>query len=152
MSDPTIISRNQIFNALLALGAATTWGAGAFKTSGRKYRDPTDFSPAELPALIQLETTEQAASTTGMPYTRSLDVVWLVYFATDATDPTDVGAAVMADILDALQASLAATGPDDNQTLGGLVHNVAISDMIYKVAGDDTGAGMIVVPLRIIAP
>ena len=152
MSEPVLLTRNRIFKALLALADNAAWNGQGFKSRARKYRDPMDFDPSELPALIQIEPTEQPAATSGMPYKRTFHCVWLIYFATDVSDATDIGAELMSDILDAIQGVIAPPGPDDMQTLGGLVHNVTISDMIYKVAGDDTGAGMIVVPLQIIAP
>jgi len=152
MSDRVLITRNQIFNAALALGAGAVWGSRTFSTATRKWREPESIPPDELPCLVQVEAAENVATQTGMPPRRTFELTWLAFFNTDVNDKTDLGQAVAADIVDALARRIASDGPDDQQTLGGLVHNLHIADTILKVSGDDTGLGMVVVPLRIEVP
>ena len=152
MSDPVLVTRNQRFNAIFDVVNNVGWGGRAFVTKSRKWREPSSLSSSERPAVFQIEPVEGFTQTTGVNYKRTFDVLWLVYFDSDVNDPGDVASATMSDFLDAIERALAPDGPDATQTLGGLVHHVFIADTIHKVSGDDTGLGVVIVPLRIIGP
>jgi len=149
-------TRNQIMEALLKLAASIAWtgvsGPGQFRETTRKWRDFSQFSQAETPALIQMEPSEAVVSKLGLPNRRTFEVRWLVFFQTDPADPSDVGAVLMSDIIDAVERALYSNEPDMRQTLGGLVAGVHLGPEILKAAGDDTGEGIIAMSLSVVVP
>jgi hypothetical protein len=155
MTTPT---RNQIFTALLALTANLNLGSGnpdgktGFVVRSRKLRHFAKQTRQDSPALFQVEPREKAAQKTGLGTLRTLHASWVIYFATDANNPNDVGIAQIDDILDALDAAIAPPPGSTKQSLGGLVHHAFVDGEIDKIPGDDDGQGMIIVPLSILVP
>lgn len=155
-----MISRNDVYNALLAKAKTAAWGAGpqtSFVTVSRKWRAPADVPPDERPALFQLEPVEEIVQKTNMPYRQTFKPTWLVYTWSDPQDQTDIGAAILDDVIDALLRAIDPGAMDDfaadpRQTLDGLVYKVSVSEAILKVSGDDTGNGMAVIPLTVLVP
>ncbi len=145
-------ARNDIFDALLALGAAAQWSGGGFKSATRKFRDFSDFPSEQQPVLIQIEHKETIVQKTGLPYRRTFDVIWAVYFKSDPSDPESIGSAVMNDIIDALETALIPSGPEETQTLGNRVHHCFISGAVTKASGDIGGQGVIEIPIQILGP
>jgi hypothetical protein len=145
------MDREAIFAALFNLSQSLTWGDGqTFAFRSRRVRLWTDVP--EYPALCQSEPDEQRMVVTGLPDKTTLTAVWLIYHNA-GKDPDAVPATTTNQILDALD-TMFPTDADDYapQTLGGLVHRVAISGKIIKESGDIGGSGLLVVPLKILVP
>ena len=145
-----MVTREPIFQALFALGAAATWGqpATGFAFASRRAR-PFDDLPA-TPAFCQSEPGEEVERLAGQPPRRVLLASWTVHHSTG--DPDGLGAATNNLILDAFDAALRPDGPDGCCTLGGLVAHVAIEGEIAKDPGDLEGHALLVVPVRLLVP
>ena len=144
------MSREAIFQALFALGAAAAWGAPAtgFAFASRQARLFDDL-PA-TPALCQSEPGEEVIRLAGQPPRRVLLASWTVHHATG--DPDAAGTTTNNLILDALDAALRPDSPDGCCTLGGLVAHAWIEGEITKDPGDLEGHALMVVPVRILVP
>lgn len=144
-------TRNQIFAALFGLTANLTLGsAGSFVTRSRKFKHFSKVPTDQQPAHFQTEFLDKAQQKTGMAAIRRWHASWTVYFSSNPGDDNDVPTIAMNDIVDALEACVA--DPFNKQTLGGLVEHCFIDGEIIKIAGDDDGQGMIVVPITILVP
>ncbi len=143
--------RNEIFQALFDLTANLDLGtAGAFVTRSRKFRHWSKVDSGDQPALFQVEPLDRSTAKTRMPATRRYQVQWTVYFTSDPGNLEDVPTIKMNDILDALEGCL--FEPFLQQTLGGRVAHTFIDGEIIKVAGDDDGQGMLIIPITILGP
>lgn len=142
------MSRNSIFDALLALGAAilplgpgSAWGAAS-----RRLGDP---HKGPKPALYQVEFAEKIESRLGQMPKRQLSVMWIIYH--DAgKDQAAIPAATSANLIDAIEAKLSA--PVHRQSLSGQVYAAFIDGEIRKWEGDDDGLSIITVPITILLP
>lgn len=144
-------TRNEIFGALFGLTANLDLGsAGAFVSRSRKFKHWVKVPNNEQPALFQVEPMDRSTAKTRMPAARRFQVVWTVYFNSDPSDPEDIPAVKMNDIIDALENCL--KEPFNQQTLGGRVAHTFIDGEIIKVDGADDGQGMIVIPITILGP
>ena len=150
VSATTTTTREAIFQALFALGAAAAWGepAAGFAYASRRAR-PFDDLPA-VPAFCQSEPGEEVERAPGQPPRRVLLATWTVHHATG--DPDAPGAAANNLILDALDARLRPDGPDGCCTLGGLVAHAWIEGETLKDPGDLEGRALLAVPVRILVP
>lgn len=153
-------SRNEIYGALARLLPAVTLGGDPPRllvTTGRKFRIYGDVPADQQPAGFQTEPTEAIQQRTGLEPIRQMHAFWTFYFKTQPGDPDDVGAAIANDIVDACEAVLA-YNPDEPQdefnvqTLGGRVHACRIDGEVVKVAGDEDGQGMVLVPILLLVP
>lgn len=145
------MSRNQVFAALFALTDNLNLGsAGTFVSRSRKFKHFAKVPKDQQPAHFQTEFLDKAQQKTSMPSIRRWHASWTVYFASDPGNDEDIPTVAMNDIVDALEACLA--DPFNKQTLGGLVEHCFIDGEIIKIAGDDDGQGMIVVPITILVP
>lgn len=139
------VTRNQIYDALLALG---TNSGIAFKETGRRLRQ---FDAAAKPALFQIEPAEDYRTAMGQLRRRVFKATWVI-FHNEAEDPNAVPAATTADLLDMLDALFPDSNGPIKQTLGGLVHSVAIDGIVQKFEGDLDSQTVISVPLAITVP
>ena len=78
--------------------------------------------------------------------------VWTVYFTSDPENATDIPAIRMNTFVDQMFSVFPSNDPDQRQTLGGLVQHVFIDGDVLKIAGDDDGQGLIVIPVTILVP
>jgi hypothetical protein len=142
-------TRNQIADALLALLA----GAYPFVTASRRNRDPKRIGVAEAPCLFLLEHEETyERPSPSLPPKRRLDLVALVYVDAGA-DENAVPAAILDDILDALDAALAPESFGEGRlTIGGRVFSAMIDGTIERSSGDMTGKAAAAIPIAILVP
>lgn len=149
-------TRQQIYDALFALGAVAQWGSppSGFLYSSQRFQHWEKIS--DQPSLLQIAHEEYHEQVTGMPYKRRLTAKWVVYYRT-AADPTVAGSDLGNVILDALTAALKpvpAPGVpfNGNLTLGGLVYHTFIKGQVFRDGGDLDGQGILVVPIEILVP
>jgi hypothetical protein len=148
----TPVTRNQAFDALIALTLPTIAGK-AFSYRSRKFKHFDKVGADIQPALFQTEIEEKITQRNRMPSLRIWRVNWTVYFSSDPGDDDDMPAVAMNDFMDALEAVFPDAGDEmGGQTLGGLVDHCWIDGDVLKVAGDDDGQGMMVIPITIQAP
>jgi hypothetical protein len=144
-------AREDIFNALFALGSGLTWGSPSTTLAYAARRVKLwDDLPAQ-PALCQAEQDEDIAEVTGLPSRTTLSASWLIYHNVGKV-PTATPASETNQILDAVQVLFPSGDPDQVQTLGGLVHHCFISGKVFKDSGDLDGQGLIIVPIKILIP
>lgn len=148
--------RNQVYNALLDLGAGLTWGAGlTFKTTSRRPKTPQAVVGL-TPALFQAEYLEETTQRRGMPALRVWHVGWLIYHV--VSDPNAIPSTTNSEILDAIDTLFppadaeAPPGQPGPQTLGGLVHRVWKEGTTETYGGNSDSTVLIVVPLKIMVP
>jgi hypothetical protein len=142
------MSRNAVFDALLAL-TDITWGSGQqFQERSRRLK-MWDKAPA--PALYQIEGSESVMSTDGQLDKRTARATWIIYHVA-AKDQSATPAQTTNDILDALEAKFRPALPGARQTLGGLAYRAFIDGTIHKDNGDLDGVAQIIVPITIILP
>lgn len=141
------MTREDIYSALFALGQTVTWaGGGSFAFASRRVRL---FSAVPVfPALCQAEHDETSITRTQMPDITTLGATWLVYH-TAGKDKDAIPATTSNAILDALDALFPSEDEGWHQTLGGLVHRVAINGRVLKEHGDLDGQALLIIPLKI---
>ena len=142
------MSRNAIYDALLAIGAAVAPGGVAWGETGRRMKDP---GQTQMPALFQVENEEHAESQLGRLARRKLQVTWVIYHNTGA-DQTVAPARFTADAIDALLAALGPTPAGDQLTLSGQVFAAHVHGSIKRFAGDLDGVELVTIPITILLP
>lgn len=142
------MSRNAIFNSLLAIGQAVLpYGPGSqWGEAGRKLKTP---DKALLPALFQVEPDETYESRLGQMQKRQFSALWFIMHGA-GKDQSKIPAETTSNILDQIDAALAA--PVHRQALGGQVYAAFIDGQIRKWEGDLDGLTIIMVPIRILLP
>ena len=144
-------TREAIYSALFNLSAGVTRNAGVSSFAYRSRRVRTFSQIPEWPALCQAEHDENVNARTSLPSIKTLGAVWLIYHNV-GKDETVIPATESNSILDALDTMFPDDTSDpryDRQTLGGLVHKVAISGRVIKEHGDLDGQALLIVPLKI---
>jgi hypothetical protein len=142
------MSRNDVFDALLAL-TDITWGSGnTFIERSRRFKL---WDKAQVPSLFQVEGTESVMSTDGQLDKRTARANWVIYHR-GGNDQAVTPAETTNAILDALEAKFRPTLPGARQTLGGLAYRAFIDGTIHKDNGDLDGQALIIVPITIILP
>ena len=142
------MSRNAVFDALLAL-SDVTWGAGEqFQERSRRLKM---WDKAPCPSLYQIEGTESVVSTDGQLDKRTARATWIFYHQ-GGKDQSATPAETTNAILDALEAQFRPTLPGARQTLGGLAYRAFIDGTIHKDNGDLDGTAQIIIPITIILP
>lgn len=142
-------TREQAITALFnKLGAAY-----AFKTVGRRIRDPEDVADTKRPALYVVEHDyEYHRPGDNLPPIRSL-MAWAVVYTSAGSDQSIIPAQEQNNILDAIDTALAPDPWTDGfQTLGGIVYAALIDGTVERDSGDMTGKGMLAIPIKIIFP
>jgi stage V sporulation protein SpoVS len=142
-------SREAVMTALLALLA----GTGSFVTVSRRNRSPESIGPAQSPALMLVENSEEyEVVSNSIPPKRVLVVSAILYNDVGA-DLDAIPATAINNALDALDLALQPQTPSGLTTLpNNLVESVKISGEIVKAPGDRTGKSLAVVPIRIVLP
>lgn len=142
--------REQIYSALFSiLQGALLAPAGPFKTVSRRWQDPSQISPADRPALYQVQKDELAATATnGLPINWKATVD-LVLYSTGDTDPSAVPSSELNALLDATEAAIRSAVPGLAQSLGGIVSHCRIQGKIEIVENVQGAMAMAVVPVEI---
>jgi hypothetical protein len=142
------MSRNAIFNALLALGQAIE-PAGAGSKWGESGRRLKSIDAAIKPALFQIEPEEDFQSRLGQMPKREFGAMWIIYHEA-GKDQAAIPAEYSSDLIDLIEAKLAA--PVHRQSLDGQAYAAFINGKIRKYEGDDDGLSLIIVPISILVP
>ncbi|HEU5413982.1 MAG TPA: hypothetical protein VFW31_09505 [Candidatus Angelobacter sp.] len=146
-----LFPREQIYSALFSvLQSALLSPAGPFKTVSRRWQDPTQISPADRPALYQVQKDELATTAvTGLPVNWRTTVD-LVLYTTGDNDPTAVPSTELNSLLDAAEAAIRSAVPGLAQSLGGRVSHCRIQGKIEIVENVQGTMAMAVVPVEIL--
>ena len=142
--------REQIYAALFAqLQGALLSPAGPFKTVGRRWQDPGQISPADRPAIFQVQKDELAkTSLIGVPVLWKIGLDLVVYTAGDA-EPNVIQSTELNNLLDAVESALASTVPGLAQSLGRRVAYCRVDGKIEIVENVQGTMAMAVVPILI---
>ena len=145
------MSRETIYSALFSiLQSALLAPAGPFNSVGRRWRDPGQISPADRPALFQVQKEELASTAVnGLPihWKLSLD---LFLYTTGASDPGSIPSTELNSLLDAVEAAIRSATPGLAQSLGGKVSDCRIEGKIEIVENVQGTIALAVVPMEII--
>ena len=146
-----IFPREQIYSALFSvLQGALLSPAGPFKTVSRRWQDPTQISPADRPALYQVQKDELATTAvTGLPLNWRTTVDLVLYTSGDS-DPTAVPSTELNSLLDATEAAIRGVVPGLSQSLGSRVSHCRIQGKIEIVENVQGAMAMAVVPVEIL--
>jgi hypothetical protein len=142
--------REQIYAALFTqLKSVLLAPAGPFKTVSRRWQDPSQISPADRPALYQVQKDELAkTSVIGVPVLWKIGLDLVLYTAGDA-EPNVVQSTELNNLLDAVEVALASVTPGLAQSLGRLVTNCRIEGKLEIVENVQGTMAMAVVPILI---
>lgn len=142
------MSRNDIFDAMLAIGQQIEPGApgSLWAETGRKMKVPEQ---AQMPALFQVEGDSEYQSMLGQAARRKEQVTWVIMHNAGA-DQSVEPARYSQDLKDRIEAKL--TQPVNIQTLGGRVFAAYIEGAIRRFPGDLDGTELITVPISILLP
>jgi hypothetical protein len=130
------------------LAAAYAWKSGP----ARRLKLWNDVSTSARPACFLFEGGEDVYSWTETARVkRIIEVRLFIYLS--AKDGSVVGAALLNEVMDALDAALVPKGADElvgRNTLGGAVHHCLIEGKVLKDPGDLDGDALLVVPVKIV--
>ncbi|HKW75216.1 MAG TPA: hypothetical protein VJN64_06795 [Terriglobales bacterium] len=145
------MSREPIYSALFStLQAALLAPAGPFQTVSRRWQDPAQISPADRPALFQIQKEELAStSVNGLPLNWKLSLDLVIYSA-GASDSTTVPSTELNSLLDAVESAIRSATPGLAQTLGGKVTDCRIQGKIEIVENVQGSVALAVVPIEIL--
>ncbi|HJX85206.1 MAG TPA: hypothetical protein VJ723_12760 [Candidatus Angelobacter sp.] len=144
--------REQIYSALLTtLQNALLAPAGPFKTVGRRWQDPGQISPADRPALYQVQKYELAKTSS----VNSIPINWrigvdLVLYTTGDSAPSSIPSTELNSLKDAVEAAIRSANPGVAQSLGGKVAHCRIDGKIEDVENVQGTMAMAVVPVEIL--
>jgi hypothetical protein len=146
-----ISARESVMTALRTLVS----GAYAWKTGpARRLKLWSDVSLSARPACYLFEGGEDVYTwTESARPKRVLEVRLFIYLS--AKDSAVVGAALLAEVMDALDAAFVPTGSDEivgRNTLGGAAYHCRIEGKVLKDPGDLDGDALLVVPVKIVLP
>jgi hypothetical protein len=161
-SQLTLVDREPIYAALLLLLQTNLQGSPpVFVTVGRRHVHPEELAPAQQPALFIVEMKEsRQPRPQGTGGKLTLDV-WLVMYCFESAinqppgQETTLAATQINALLLAIETALApvfGTGPQNRQTLGGLVEHCWIEGETLIDQGIYTQQGGAIVPLKILVP
>lgn len=144
-------AREQIYSALFSiLQGALLAPAGPFNTVSRRWLDPSQISPADRPALYQVQKDELAATeVNGLPI-RWQTTVDLVLYTSGDSSPNATPSTELNTLLDALEAAIRNATPALSQSLGGKVSHCRIEGKIQIVENVQGSIALAVVPVEIV--
>ena len=147
----TAVTRDAVLNALANLVAsAYAWTTGP----SRKLKLWTDVPAASRPACFLFEGgLESYAWSEGAVPKRVIEAKIFAYL--NARDHAVLGATLLDDVMDALDAAFAPRGADDalgRNTLSGQVYSCRIDGKVLKDPGDLDGDALLVVPVKLVLP
>ena len=143
MSGP---AREAVYAAIFARASATP----GLATASRKARHWADVTPAEQPALFQIQRQENIEAVKGLPPKRRFGVD--LYLYAQSTDPTNAPVSTLNPLIDALEAAFAPDPVTGVQSLGGLVDHVWIGPRIETDEGVLGDQAVVIVPIEILVP
>src|SRR5215470_2678226 len=140
--------REQIYAALFAqLQGALLAPNGPFKTVSRRWQDPAQISPADRPALYQVQKDELAhTSVIGTPIVWRIGLDLVLYTAGDA-EPSSVPSSELNTLLDAAEKAVQSAVPGVAQSLGRQVNYCRIEGKIEIVENVQGSMALAVVPV-----
>jgi hypothetical protein len=146
-----IFPREQIYSALFSLlQNALLAPAGPFKTVSRRWQDPTQISPADRPALYQVEREELASTAVnGLPASWKITADLVLYTAGD-TEPSAIPSSELNSLLDSVESAIRSATPGLAQSLGGKVSHCRIDGKIEIVENVQGSMALAVVPVQIV--
>ncbi|HYL92766.1 MAG TPA: hypothetical protein VEW69_06375 [Alphaproteobacteria bacterium] len=146
-----ITPREQIYSALFAaLQGALLTPAGPFKTVGRRWQDPSLISPADRPALYQVQKSEQARTgLNGAPISWKITLD-LVLYTTGDSSPTAIPSTELNALLDTVETALKSAQPGLAQTLGGKVSHCRVEGRVEVVENINGAMALAVIPVEIL--
>ena len=145
-----IAQREQIYAALFAqLQNALISPVGPFKTVSRRWQDPSQISPADRPALYQVQKDEIGkTSVIGVPVLWKIGLDLVLYTAGDA-EPNVVQSTELNNLLDSVELAVDSATPGLVQSLGRLVTYCRIDGKVEIVENVQGTMAMAVVPIVI---
>lgn len=145
-----ISSREQIYGAVFAqIQSSLLAPAGPFKTVSRRWQDPSQISPADRPAIYQVQKDELARTAViGVPIVWKIGLDLVLYTAGDA-EPNVVQSTELNNLLDATEAALKSATPALSQSLGKPVNYCRIDGKIEIVENVQGSMAMAVVPVSL---
>jgi len=146
-----IFSREQIYSAIFAtLQASLLTPAGPFKTVSRRWQDPSQLSPADRPAIYQVQKDEVATTAVnGLPVNWKLGLD-LVIYTTGDTAPVSIPSVELNSLLDAVEIAIRAVVPGLPQTLSGKVSHCRLAGKIEVVENVQGGMALAVLPVEVL--
>jgi len=146
-----VSARKEAVDALaLLVSRAYPWKTGPL----RRLKLWTDVPLSARPACYFFEGGEDLYTWTETARPRRvLEVHLFVYL--NAKDGTIIGATLLNDVMDALDAALVPSGSDialGRNTLGGIVYYCRIEGKVLKDPGDLDGDALLVVPIGMLLP
>ena len=146
-----LFPREQIYSALFSiLQSALLSPAGPFKTVSRRWQDPTQISPADRPALYQVQRDEIATTAVnGLPLNWKATLDLVLYTAGDP-EPSAIPSSELNSLLDATESAIRSALPGLGQSLGGRVSHCRVEGKIEIVENVQGSMAMAVVPVAIV--
>ncbi|WOJ88053.1 hypothetical protein RZS28_09300 [Methylocapsa polymorpha] len=144
-------TRETAIDALIGvIGGAYAWKLGPT----RRLKLWSDVPAASRPACFLFEGGQEAYSWTerAVPK-RIIEVKLFIYL--NAKDTAIVGAALLNDVMDALDSAFALSGADTvtgRNTLGGAAYHCRVDGKILKDPGDLDGDAVLIAPVKITLP
>lgn len=146
-----IFPREQIYSALFTtLQAALLTPAGPFKTVSRRWQDPSQVSPADRPALYQVQKDElTGTSVNGLPIHAKMTVDLVLYTSGDS-EPSSIPSTELNSLLDAVEVAIRSATPGIAQSLGGKASHCRIEGKIEIVENVMGSMALAVIPVEIL--
>lgn len=146
-----IFPREQIYSALFTtLQSALLSPAGPFKTVSRRWQDQSQVSPADRPALYQVQKDELVGtSVNGLPIHAKLTVDLVLYTSGDS-EPSSIPSTELNSLLDAVETAIRSALPGVAQSLGGRVSHCRIEGKIEIVENVMGSMALAVIPVEIL--
>jgi hypothetical protein len=154
----TPVTREQVAAALFSLVDTAVNTVVGLVTSSRRFRPPDQVSPAEMPALYQVQVSEDYErpyeKQIGLPPKRTMHFEIALYIA-DSQEDTIIPSQQLNDMIGAIENAFE-SGVDPTSgicSLGGLVKSARIDGRIdygENLAGD--GKSVAVIPIQVIRP
>lgn len=143
-----IVARETIYAALLTQLQGSL--SGTFKTISRHWQAPDLISPADRPALYQVQKDEVGSIAVAGQPTKWKSSVDLVMYTTGSTDPSVNPSTELNGLLEAIETALKSVTPGMNQTLGGKVQWCRIEGKIEIVENVQGAMALAVVPISLL--
>jgi len=146
-----IFPREQIYSSLFAvLQGALQSPAGPFKTVSRRWQDPSQISPADRPALYQVQKDELISTgVNGLPIRAKFTLDLVLYTAGDS-EPNSVPSTELNSLLDAVETAIRNSMPGIAQSLGGKVSHCRLEGKIEIVENVQGSIALAVLPVEIL--
>jgi len=141
------LNRETIYAALFAKVS----GIAGVKSSSRRLKHYQDVSPADQPALFQRQVNEDFIRARGLPIKLNMKAELYLYVNT-AGDSAVAPSTILNPLVDAIDAALAPSpGPENTQTLGGLVSHCWIGGAIEIFEGVLGDQAVVIIPIEMLA-